>query len=151
MVFGLGLWTLLEKWELVLMVPGQVYEVTVWLLIGTGAVSVLISLLGYTAVAFESRQLVAWYTILLVTVFISSSVIGLLSYVYQDRLLDDLQAALTHNFISDYGLDQDKTLATDNIQIKVRQKVSKINLHTFNPPFINNRKNVNVAKIDHFL
>ena len=120
MVFGLGLWTLLEKWELVLMVPGQVYEVTVWLLIGTGAVSVLISLLGYTAVAFESRQLVAWYTILLVTVFISSSVIGLLSYVYQDRLLDDLQAALTHNFISDYGLDQDKTLATDNIQLKVR-------------------------------
>ena len=150
-MFGLGLWTVLEKWEMVLMMPGMVYEVTIWLVITTGAVSVLISLLGYTAVAFESRQLVAWYTILLVTVFISSSVIGLLSYVYQDRLLDDLQAALTQNFISDYGLDQDKTLATDNIQIKVRQKVSKINLHTFNPPFINYRKNVNVAKNDHFL
>merc|ERR1719471_958790 len=80
--------------------PGMVYKVTIWLVITTGAVSVLISLLGYTAVAFESRHLLASYTILLVVVFISSSVIGLLSYVYQDKLLEDLQLTLTHNFIS---------------------------------------------------
>jgi len=118
-VFGLGLWTVLEKWEMVLMMPGRVYEVTIWLMMTTGAVSVLISLLGYSAVAFESRHLLAWYTIFLVLVFISSSVIGLLSYVYQDRLLEDLQSSLTENFISNYSVDQDRTLAADNIQIKL--------------------------------
>ena len=119
-MFGLGLWTVLEKWEMVLMMPGMVYEVTIWLVITTGAVSVLISLLGYTAVAFESRHLLASYTILLVVVFISSSVIGLLSYVYQDRLGPDLEDTLTQSFISSYGLDHDRTLAADNIQLKVK-------------------------------
>ena len=60
------------------------------------------------------------YTILLVVVFISESVIGLLSYVYQDRLGPDLEDTLTHSFISSYGLDHDRTLAADNIQLKVR-------------------------------
>ena len=60
------------------------------------------------------------YTILLVVVFISESVIGLLSYVYQDRLGPDLEDTLTQSFISSYGLDHDRTLAADNIQLKVR-------------------------------
>ena len=53
-------------------------------------------------------------------VFISESVIGLLSYVYQDRLGPDLEATLTQSFISSYGLDHDRTPAADNIQLKVR-------------------------------
>merc|ERR1719219_2337950 len=98
------------------MMPSKVYEITIWLVVATGALSVLIALLGYTALALESRNLLAWYTILLVVVFISSSVIGLLSYVYQDTLLEDLQSSLTHNFISNYSLDHERTLAADNIQ-----------------------------------
>ena len=116
---------------MVLMMPGMVYKVTIWLTITTGAVSVLISLLGYTAVAFESRHLLASYTILLVVVFISSSVIGLLSYVYQDKLLEDLQLTLPHNFISSYGVDHDKTLAADNIQLKVRKLFLSFHCNSF--------------------
>ena len=53
-------------------------------------------------------------------VFIAESVIGLLSYVYQDRLGPDLEKTLTKSFISSYGMDHDRTLAADNIQLKVR-------------------------------
>ena len=60
-------------------------------------------------------------------VFISESVIGLLSYVYQDRLGPDLEATLTQSFISSYGLDHDRTLAADNIQLKVRTSCSFCN------------------------
>ena len=42
------------------MMPSQVYEVTIWLVVATGALSVLIALLGYSAIAFESRHLLAW-------------------------------------------------------------------------------------------
>ena len=52
-------------------------------------------------------------------VFIAESVIGLLSYVYQDRLGPDLEQTLTQSFVSSYGLDHDRTLAADNIQLKV--------------------------------
>merc|ERR1719219_914302 len=102
------------------MMPGKVYEVTIWLVVITGGLSVLIALFGYTAVAFESQHLLAWYTIFLVVVFISESVIGLLSYVYQDRLVSDLQDTLTTSFVSSYGLDHDRTLAADNIQINLQ-------------------------------
>ena len=40
--------------------PSQVYEVTIWLVVATGALFVLIALLGYSAIAFESRHLLAW-------------------------------------------------------------------------------------------
>ena len=56
---------------------------------------------------------------MLVVVFIAESVIGLLSYVYQDRLGPDLEQTLTQSFVSSYGLDHDRTLAADNIQLKV--------------------------------
>ena len=59
-LLGLGLWTVLEKWEMVLMMPSKVYEITIWLVVATGALSVLIALLGYSALAFESRHLLAW-------------------------------------------------------------------------------------------
>ena len=144
-LLGLGLWTVLEKWEMVLMMPSKVYEITIWLVVATGALSVLIALLGYTALAFESRHLLAWvgdglhnnekistmifqYTILLVVVFIAESVIGLLSYVYQDKLGPDLEDTLTQSFISSYGLDHDRTLAADNIQLKVKELSNIISL-----------------------
>ena len=43
--------------------------------------------------AFESRGLLAWYTILLLIVFMIESVIGLVSYVYQDNLQAELTAS----------------------------------------------------------
>ena len=65
---------------------------------------------GYTAVAFESRCLLAWvfytvcilttfmkpfkFTMLLVVIFIVESVIGLFSYVYQEQLEGDLKVFL---------------------------------------------------------
>merc|ERR1711892_1271721 len=36
------------------------YEATIWLLISTGCLSVVTALLGYTAIAFENRCLLAW-------------------------------------------------------------------------------------------
>ena len=114
----------------------------------------MIFCLGYTAVAFESRCLLAWvfhtvciltifmkpfkFTILLVFIFIVESVIGLLSYVYQEQLEGDLkvffiyiylflttsylykQENLLNNFVHPYSLYSDETAAVDQIQIKVR-------------------------------
>ena len=78
------------------------------------------------------------FTILLVFIFIVESVIGLLSYVYQEQLEGDLkvffiyiylflttsylfkQENLLNNFVHPYSLYSDETAAVDQIQIKVR-------------------------------
>lgn len=117
-VCGLGLWTVLDKWEMVTIIPSPVYQVTIWMVISTGCVSVLVALLGYTAAAFESRCLLAWYTIFLVMIFIIESIIGLLAYVYQDKLELDLKEHLRESLIYPYDLDTRSTSAIDSIQEK---------------------------------
>lgn len=107
-VCGLGLWTLLEKLDFIQLMTNGTYEATTWLLVSTGLLSVLTALLGYTAIARESRCLLASYTILLVLVFMFESVIGLLAYVYQEQLEPDLERSLGSTFIlgySDSGLE----------------------------------------------
>ena len=47
------------------------------------------------------------------------SVIGLLAYVYQDQVDNELQENLHDNFISTYGIHEENTLAVDRIQSKV--------------------------------
>jgi len=88
------------------------------MVISSGFASVIIALVGYTAVAFESRYMLAWFTICLVVLFIIESIVGLLSYVYQDNLEDDLKDNLKSFFIYPYGLNFDSTLTVDNIQQK---------------------------------
>jgi len=117
-VCGLGLWSVLDQWDLINMIPSPVFQSLVWLVISTGFVSVVVALIGYAAVAFESRCLLAWYTILLVLIFIIESIICLLSYVYQDKLGTDLQDNLKEHFIYPYSFNQDSTIAVDNIQQK---------------------------------
>ena len=59
------------------------------------------------------------YTILLVIIFMFESVIGLLSYVYQEQIDTDLQDSLRDTFINTYSLDTENTQAVDKIQTKV--------------------------------
>ena len=47
------------------------------------------------------------------------SVIGLLSYGYQEQIDTDLQDNLRDTFINTYSLDIEKTQAVDKIQTKV--------------------------------
>ena len=54
------------------------------------------------------------------------SVIGLLSYVYQDQIDMDLQASLKDTFIGTYSLDMENTRAVDKIQTTVRLFLSNI-------------------------
>jgi len=117
-ICGLGLWTILEKWVFVQLMSSVAYEATIWLMVSTGCLSILTALLGYSAVAFESRCLLGWYTILLVIIFMIQSVIGLLAYVYQDQVDNELQENLHDNFISTYGVHEENTLAVDRIQSK---------------------------------
>ena len=50
----------LSRWDMFTVLQCSVYQVSISLAIITGAVSVVVALIGYAAVAFESRNLLAW-------------------------------------------------------------------------------------------
>jgi len=115
-ICGLGVWTLLEKLVFVRLMTTSTYQVTIWLLVATGCLSVITSLIGYTSIALEKRGLLALYTILLVIVFMFESCIGLIAYVYQDQLSLELTSNLGSTFIQTYGEHIENTKAIDKIQ-----------------------------------
>jgi len=117
-VCGLGLWTVLDRWDMFTVLQCSVYQVSISLVIITGAVSVVVALIGYAAVAFESRTLLAWYTIFLVVIFVAESISGLLSYVYQENLGAELQENLHERFVDLYKTDDEVRKSVDIIQEK---------------------------------
>jgi len=115
-VCGLGVWTVLEKGVFINLLTVVTYEVTSWLLVCTGGVGVLTALVGYTAIGLENRCLLALYTILLVVVFMFESITGLLAYVYQEQIDQDLNKHLFQAFIQGYGGSRETTISVDRIQ-----------------------------------
>ena len=59
------------------------------------------------------------YMILIVMIFMVESVMGLLSYVYQDLIEEDLNNSLENIFIQLYNEDVKVTKAVDQIQQEV--------------------------------
>jgi len=116
LICGVGLWTLTDKWCFLYLMEVNTYKVTAWLLVSTGVMSVLTSLIGYTAVVSDSRCLLGTYMVLIVMVFMFESVIGLLSYVYQEQIERDISENLMDTFIHRYGSDKQVTEAVDTVQ-----------------------------------
>ena len=58
--------------------------------------------------------------ILIVMIFMVESVTGLLSYVYQDMIEEDLSNSLEKTFIQLYDEDREVTKAVDQIQQEVQ-------------------------------
>eukprot|EP00092_Neocalanus_flemingeri_P039712 GFUD01043246.1.p1 GENE.GFUD01043246.1~~GFUD01043246.1.p1 ORF type:complete len:280 (+),score=76.70 GFUD01043246.1:88-927(+) len=116
LICGLGVWTITEKWCFLYLMEVKTYQVTAWLLVSTGVLSVLTAVLGYTAVGCESRCLLGTYTVLIVLVFMVESVIGLMSYVYQEQIGRDLSDKLVDTFILRYDTDKHVMQAVDRVQ-----------------------------------
>ena len=57
--------------------------------------------------------------VLIVMVFMFESVIGLLSYVYQEQIERDISENLMDTFIHRYGSDKQVTEAVDSVQQQV--------------------------------
>ena len=132
------MWTLTDKWCFLYLMEVNTYKVTAWLLTGTGMMSVLTAILGYTAVVCESRCLLGTVsgscadfvcitvcilavhtTVLIVMLFMMESIIGLLSYVYQEQVARDLGDSLEDIFIHRYDDDRDVSEAVDEVQQQV--------------------------------
>merc|ERR1711962_1350007 len=72
------------------------------LLLVTGCLSVLISLFGFLALSCGRQCLLTTYTVILVMVFLLETLVGLMSYLYQEQMEQDLNKELASTFIDQY-------------------------------------------------
>lgn len=115
-VLGVGLWTLLVKHSFVSLLASCLFTVTTYLLIITGGLTViLVFTLGCIGACRESRCALMTYAAFLMLVFMLEAATGVIAYLYEDTLFDELNRDLNSTMLSNYGVDDVKTKAIDEM------------------------------------
>ncbi|XP_061768184.1 LOW QUALITY PROTEIN: tetraspanin-11 [Nerophis ophidion] len=121
-VFGVGVWTLVEKSEFLSLLASSTLAVSAYILILSGGLVVVTGFLGCCAVVREQRSCLSTYFFCLLLIFLIELVAGVLAYVYYQRLSEELKQHLKQHLkqtMTDNYAQPGKeaiTLAVDKLQ-----------------------------------
>ncbi|XP_038052470.1 CD151 antigen-like [Patiria miniata] len=117
-VTGIGLWTLLKKWEYASLLCDDLYTIATYVLIITGGVIIIIAALGCFGAQQEQKCCLLIYFTLLVILCIGELVVGIYVYIYREYVNTELERCLNGTLVDNYGMkDQEGfSLAYDNLQ-----------------------------------
>lgn len=120
-VLGVGIWTLAGRQSaaFALLSSGNL-SLAAGALVLAGSLALAVALLGCCGVRKENRCLILVYTFLLLVVFLLEALVGVLAYVYQNHVKDELRASLNTTFLQGYEVDPARTAAIDTVQTDYR-------------------------------
>uniref|UniRef100_T1JK25 Tetraspanin n=1 Tax=Strigamia maritima TaxID=126957 RepID=T1JK25_STRMM len=114
-VFGVGLWSVLEK-RYIELLTNDTYAVIAYLLIAAGVITILVSIIGCFGAVRENRCILLLYTFLLLLIFLMEAVAGIMAYVYEDQAWHELETNMNKTLTENYMFDIAKTDAIDDMQ-----------------------------------
>ncbi|XP_076056651.1 CD151 antigen-like [Oratosquilla oratoria] len=115
-VLGVGIWTIVDKHDYVVLLTTSTYSATAYILVFAGVVVLVVTVIGCCAVLKEDRCALLLYTFLLLLVFLLEAVGGVLAYVYEEQVMAELSHTLTDTFNSKYKMDKEVTSAINRMQ-----------------------------------
>ncbi|XP_046673571.1 LOW QUALITY PROTEIN: CD151 antigen-like [Homalodisca vitripennis] len=115
-VLAVGLWSVLYKHQYVSLLTTVTYALTAYVLVIAGALVLFVVILGCCGVWRENRCLLLVYTFLLLLIFLLEVMAGLLAYVYQAQVGDELAVTLNATFLETYRIKNEQTAAIDKMQ-----------------------------------
>ncbi|XP_008410371.1 CD151 antigen isoform X2 [Poecilia reticulata] len=117
-VLAVGVWTLVDKSDYVSLLNSSFYSASAFILIVAGVIVTLTGIIGCCATLNEKRSLLIVYLVLLLCVFLLEITAGVLAYVYQQQLDDELRQNLKLNMQQKYLQpgQESVTLSVDKLQ-----------------------------------
>lgn len=115
-VLAVGLWSVIYKHQYVTLLTTSTYALTGYVLVLAGALVLLVVILGCCGIWRENRCLLLVYTFLLLLIFLLEVMAGLLAYVYQAQVDDELSHTLNTTFLETYRIRTEQTTAIDKMQ-----------------------------------
>lgn len=92
------------------------FPVTTYLLVATGALIIVIGILGCLGACQENRCLLFTYAFFLLLIFLLEAVAGVLAYMYNGVIHDELTRNLNETMMTKYKFDTGLTKAIDEMQ-----------------------------------
>lgn len=117
---GTGIYVMLSRHSFVSLLGGTMFPVTTFLLIGTGALILIISFIGCFGACQENRCLLFTYAFFLLLIFLLEAVAGVLSYMYNGVIHEELSRNLNKTMMENYKFDTSITTAIDEMQLEFR-------------------------------
>lgn len=119
-ILAVGIWTLIAKHSYVTLLASSTYAATTYILLATGAIIFLLGFLGCCGVWHENRVCLMTYAGFLLLVFLLEAIAGIIAYMYEAAVHDELTRSLNQTMLTQYKVDPDKTLAIDDMQQKFK-------------------------------
>jgi len=116
LVLGAAIWTLLDKYEYVSLLTTETYQVLIYFLLAAGGLVLIVTFVGFCSVAKENRCFLLVYIFLVLLIFLIEAMVGIVAFVYQEQVHDELEINLNNTFVNNYGYDNDTTTAIDFLQ-----------------------------------
>jgi len=123
LMFGLaglsvGLWTIIDRGQFLSLLTSSVYHVSGGIIIASGSIIILITVLGCCGISRESNKMILLYGCLLAVTVLIQCTIGVTAYFYKEQVHKELVASLNKSISIEYGVEEfnHTTAAMDDLQ-----------------------------------
>ncbi|XP_059608326.1 tetraspanin-9 [Phlebotomus argentipes] len=118
-VFGLGLWTLIDQNFASELFGTNLFTGAVWVLVITAGITCVVSFFGCMGAAKEVKCMLLTYFIILFLIFVTMLIGGILGYVFREKVSQTMRQEM-HSSLRLYGNRYRVTEAWDQTQRRLR-------------------------------
>ncbi|ESO97533.1 hypothetical protein LOTGIDRAFT_208719 [Lottia gigantea] len=113
---AIGVWTLTSKHDYISLLGNNMFGATTILFISIGCIIILVGILGCVGTIKSIRFCLVLYACLLIVIFLLEAVAGILAYMYEGAIRDELTRNLNETMIENYRFDTRIDEAVDSMQ-----------------------------------
>merc|ERR1711971_179854 len=127
-VLAVGIWTIVDKSYLEILMRNKLYMSAAYVLIAVGAITIILSVIGCLGSFTEKRLLLLAYFIFVLLMFVALLLGGVFAYVFRQQIANNMKPEMMAT-IRDYDPSNTSdpiTKAWDSTQIKVPASCCKL-------------------------
>ncbi|KAH3727633.1 CD151 antigen-like [Dreissena polymorpha] len=117
---GVGLYVMLNRHSFVSLLGGTMFPVTTYIILATGAIIFVMGVIGCIGACQENRCLLFTYASFLLLIFLLEAVAGVLAYMYNGVIHEELTRNLNETMMQKYKYDTAITKAIDDMHMEFR-------------------------------
>ncbi|KAJ8932371.1 hypothetical protein NQ314_014738 [Rhamnusium bicolor] len=118
-ICGIGIWIFLKTFHFMNVLDSTAYSSAIYLFLVTGCLVILVAVIGCCAIPKHRTKLLFCYILFLVLIFLMEALVGILSYIYQENIEDEMELKFNSTLLTTYNESKDKTESIDVIQQKM--------------------------------
>ncbi|KAJ8945501.1 hypothetical protein NQ318_017944 [Aromia moschata] len=118
-ICGVGVWTFLKTFHHMNVLDSIAYSSAIYLFLTTGGLVILTAIIGCCAIPKHRTKLLFCYILLLVLIFLLEALVGVLSYIYQENIEEEINLNFNATLLTTYKQSDSKTESIDVLQQKL--------------------------------